>query len=125
MLNSFFVFALAVVINLAHFFIPAKVYNPNFDPILSALSLIVFLSIIHLTSSLRKDFLFIILISLSLISQISSYYLNGGRIPDYIDLYLVNSNLPDFMISFTILTWWYYRVYKQPEMIPAKIEQDA
>jgi hypothetical protein len=62
-----------------------------------------------------------IIIIFSFIAQVTSYYLNGG-VPDYINLYFFDSNIPDFIITTTILTWWYQRVYKHSKLIPAELE---
>ncbi len=125
MLSRLLLISLAVILNTLHFFIPAQVINYSFDPLLALLSFVTFLTIVFFTSSFRRDVVYIALILVSFIAQVASYYQNGGGAPDYINLIVLDSNIPDFLITITILTWWYYRVYKQPKIIPAKIEQDA
>jgi len=125
MLSRVLILSLAVILNTFHFFIPAQVINYSFDPILGLMSFLVFLVIVYFTSSLKKDLIFILLLSISLVSQITSYFFNSGGVPDYINLFIVNSNIPDFFITFTILTWWYYRVYKQTQVSPAEVNSDA
>jgi len=125
MLNRFVIIFLAVLLNTLHFLIPAKVINYSFNPILGVMSLGLFFIIVFITSSFRKDLLFLSLLSISLITQITSYYSNGGGVSDYINLYFLNSNIPDFMISLTLLTWWYQRVYKQHQISPADLEPDV
>ena len=125
MLSRLILLSLALVSNIIHLFIPARVINTNFDPILSFLSLGFFLGIIHFISSLKRDWVYILLILISYFSQVASYYKSGGGVPDYINLFIFDSNIPDFFITLTILTWWYSRVYKGSKFIPAKIEQDG
>lgn len=124
MLNRFVLISLSIILNIFHLYIPASVINYNYDPILSLLSLLVFAGIIFFTSSFRSDWPFLAIISISLVFQNISFYSNGG-VPDYINLVVIKSNIPDFFITFTILTWWYYRVYKLSKLLPAKIEQDG
>lgn len=125
MLNRLLILSLAVILNIFHFFIPAQIINYNFDPVLGIMSFVVFLVIVYFTSSFKRDLIFISLLSISLFSQITSFYINEKGVPDYINLILINSNIPDFIITFTILTWWYYRVYKQPQVSPAEVNSDA
>ncbi len=125
MLSRFLIFLVAVILNVVHLFIPARIINYNFDPLLALLAFITFLTIVYFTSSFKRDFIFIFLIFTSFISQVIGYYQNGGGAPDYLNLLFLDSNIPDFIISLTILTWWYYRVYKQPNFIPAKIERNG
>lgn len=123
--KSLVVVFLAVILNTAHFFIPATIFNYSYDPVLGLLSFIIFISIIYFTSSIKKDILYLFLMLSSFLAQVLSYFINGRGVPDYINLSFFNSNIPDFLISFTLLTWWYFRVYKQPNSKPAEIEQDA
>ena len=125
MLSRPLLISVAVVLNIFHLFIPARIINYNFDPLLALLSFVTFLTIVFFTSSFKKDLVFIVLILVSFLSQLISYYQNGGGAPDYINLVVLDSNIPDFLITATILTWWYYRVYKQPKIIPANTELDA
>lgn len=125
MLGKLLLISSAVVFNALHFFIPARVINYNFDPLLALLSFVTFLTIVFFTSSFKKDIVYIVLILVSFVAQVASYYQNGGGASDYINLLVLDSNIPDFLITTTILTWWYQRVYKQPKIIPANIERDA
>lgn len=125
MLSKLVLLLLAVSLNILHIFIPARVINYNFDPVLGLLSFLVFLAIVYFTSSLKSDYFFFVLLGISFVSQVYSYFLNGGGVPDYIDLYLFNSNIPDFVITLTILTWWYKRVYKHHKLTPAEIGTDV
>jgi hypothetical protein len=125
MLSRPLLISVAVVLNIFHLFIPARIINYNFDPLLALLSFVTFLTIVFFTSSFKKDLVFIVLILVSFLSQLVSYYQNGGGASDYINLVVLDSNIPDFLITVTILTWWYYRVYKQPKIIPANTELDA
>lgn len=124
MLSRLVFIFLAVILNSIHFFIPARIINYSYDPILGSLAFLVFLLIVWLTSGLKKDLVFLSILFISLVSQISSFFVNGG-VPDYINFYFFNSNIPDLFISLTLLTWWYYRVYKQPKITPADLERDA
>ena len=124
MLNSFLLAAFALSLNVVHIFVTANVFNKEFNPVLGVLSFGIFTALVFFTSSLKKDSHFIFLIGASLVSQIGSFYLNGGKVPDYINLGLFNANIPDFIISITILTWWYQRVYKQPKVKPAELRQN-
>ena len=124
MLSRLVFIFLAVILNSIHFFIPARIINYSYDPILGSLAFLVFLLIVWLTSGLKKDLVFLSSLFISLVSQISSFFVNGG-VPDYINFYFFNSNIPDLFISLTLLTWWYYRVYKQPKITPADLERDA
>lgn len=104
--------ALVVGLNLIHLFNPfSSVLNKEYNPILSFLSLIGFVLLVHVASGLKKDSFFIFLVSFSIISQILSFYQNSG-VPDYLNFGVFHSNIPDLIILSTILTWWYKRVYK-------------
>jgi hypothetical protein len=124
MLSRVFFLSLAVILNTIHFFIPAQVINYSFDPILGGLSFLLFLIIVGFTSNFKKDILFLALILISFLSQLTSFFVNGG-VPDYINLYFFNSNIPDLFITLTLLTWWYYRVYKLSKINPAEVNSDV
>lgn len=125
MLSKLVFLIFTVTLNIYHLYIPARVLNFAFEPFISILAFLTFLIIVFFISSLKTDWIFISTLGISLASQIYSFYSNGGGVPDYINLYFFDSNIPDFFISLTILTWWYYRVYKQSNLIPAKLEQDV
>lgn len=116
--------ALVVGLNILHLFNPfTSVYNREYSPILSLLSLIGFVVLVHVASGLKKDSLFIFLVGFSIISQVVSFYQNSG-VPDYLNFGVFHSNIPDLIILSTILTWWYKRVYKyQNSQIPAEISE--
>jgi len=124
MLSKILILFSTVILNTLHFFIPPQVFNYQFDPLSGVLALGIFSVLLFFTSGIKKDYLFISVIVISFVTQLISYYQNGG-VPDYINLYFFQSNIPDFFISITILTWWYLRVYKHPKINPATIKQDA
>lgn len=124
MLNRVLLIAIAVILNTLHYFIPAQIINYSFDPLLGVLSLLVFFLIIWFTSSIKKDSLYLSLVVISFLSQLGSFFINGG-VPDYINFYFFKSNIPDILITLTILTWWYYRVYKDAKINPAELEQNV
>jgi len=125
MLNKLILIFLVSTINLLHLYIPGKVFNNNFDPYLSLLAFGIFFGLVAFISSLKKDWTYVSILGISLTIQVYSFFKNGGGVPDYINLGFFDTNIPDFFITLTILTWWYYRVYKQPRFIPAEIEQDV
>jgi len=125
MLSRVILFFLAVLLNSLHFIIPAKVINYSFDPFIGLLSLLGFMFIVYFTSSFKKDLIFVMIIVASFATQVVSFYLNNQGVPDYINLLIINSNIPDFLITATLLTWWYYRVYKQSKLDPADELQDV
>ncbi len=104
--------ALVVGLNILHLFNPFNsLLNKEYNPILSFLSLVGFILLVHIASGFKKDRFFIFLVSFSIICQIASFYLNSG-VPDYLNFGIFHSNIPDLIILSTILTWWYKRVYK-------------
>lgn len=104
--------ALVVGLNILHLFYPFDfVLNKSYNPILSLVSMIGFILLVHFSSELKKDYFYIFLVGFSLFSQVVSFYKNSG-VPDYINFGVFYSNLPDLVILSTILTWWYLRVYK-------------
>lgn len=116
--------ALVVGLNILHILNPfTSVFNREYNPILSFISLIGFVLLVHVASGLKKDSFFIFLVSFSIFSQITSFYQNSG-VPDYLNFGVFHSNIPDLIILSTILTWWYKRVYKyQNSQIPAEISE--
>jgi len=79
--------------------------NELFNPFLGAVFLCSILILSYLTRSLKEDSYFIIILTISFISQVSGFYLNGGKVIDYINLLVFYSNLPDLVIFFTLLTY--------------------
>ena len=118
--------ALVVGLNILHIFNPfTSVFNREYNPILSLISLIGFVLLVHVASGLKKDSFFIFLVSFSIFSQITSFYQNSG-VPDYLNFGVFHSNIPDLIILSTILTWWYKRVYKyQNSQIPAEFSENT
>lgn len=113
----------AIGLNITHLILPFSGFslNKNYSPLFSLLGVIVLSAIFYSYSSFKKDWKFLLVIYLSFISQNISYQVNNG-VPDYINLYAFQSNFPDFLLFFSVLTWWYYRVYKNQNINPAKVK---
>lgn len=113
----------AIVLNLIHLILPFSGFslNKNYSPLLSLFGIVILSGIFYIYSSLKNDWKFLLVIYLSFIAQNISYQLNSG-VPDYINLLIFQTNFPDFILFFSVLTWWYYRVYKSQITVPAKIK---
>jgi hypothetical protein len=117
--------ALVVGLNILHLFNPFdSLLNKDYNPILSLISLLGFILLVHIASGLKKDRFFVFLVSFSIICQILSFYQNSG-VPDYLNFGIFHSNIPDLIILSTILTWWYKRVYKYQNLkAPANLPNE-
>jgi hypothetical protein len=80
MLSRPLLISVAVVLNIFHLFIPARIINYNFDPLLALLSFVTFLTIVFFTSSFKKDLVFIVLILVSFLSQLVNMFSYTGAI---------------------------------------------
>lgn len=119
-LNKTFL-TVVILLNCIHLFLPFGYnLNSNFNPALSILALSICLYCFKMFSNLKRDRFFVMALVFSVITQNISNKVNGG-VPDYINFYLFTSNIPDMLIFGTILTWWYYRVYKHQNINPAKV----
>jgi hypothetical protein len=117
--NKLFLFV-AILLNGIHIILPFEYQlNKSFNPSISFLALGISLLIVQKFSDFKKDRMFLILLILASLTQNISFHLNGG-VPDYLNFGLFKSNFPDILLFSTILTWWYYRVYKLPKLNPAK-----
>jgi hypothetical protein len=115
-----FVIPAVITLNLIHLLLPfGYKVNSSFNPAISILALGICLFFISKHSNLKKDSLFVFSLIASVITQNISNQVNRG-VPDYINFWVFNSNIPDILIFTTLLTWWYYRVYKFPKLNPAK-----
>lgn len=115
---------LSVVLNSIHLILPFSGFtlNINYSPLLSFVGIILLSLIFHIYSNFRNDWKYLFVIYFSFIAQNISYQVNSG-VPDYINLYLLKSNIPDFLICSSILTWWYFRVYKSQINVATKVVQ--
>jgi hypothetical protein len=108
------------LLNGIHLLLPFEYQlNKSFNPSISFLALGISLFIIQKVSDFKKDRKFLVCLILASVTQNVSYHLNSG-VPDYINFGIFKSNIPDMLLFTTILTWWYYRVYKLPKLNPAK-----
>lgn len=101
--------SIVILINSIHLFINTGVLNEKFNPFLG---LFLILSLIWLSIKtgdfVRESFL-ILLISISFLFQVTGYLLNNLRVRDYINFVVFQTNIPDMVIFFTLLT---YLVFK-------------
>lgn len=112
---------LIIFLNLIHLILPVgDKLNDKYSPAFSVIALFICLFCFKFFSDLKKDYRFIFSLVVSVITQNISNKVNGG-VPDYINFLIFTSNIPDIIMFLTILTWWYYRVYKHPKINPAKI----
>jgi len=108
------------LLNGIHLLLPFEYQlNKTFNPSISFLALGISLYFIRINSDFKKDRLFFYSLILATITQNVSFQLNGG-VPDYLNFGIFHSNIPDIILFISILTWWYYRVYKLPKLNPAK-----
>lgn len=115
-----YILPLVLILNCIHILLPFEyTINSGFNSTFSIISLALCLILIKKISNLVKDRLVVFTLVVSVITQNISNQVNRG-VPDYFNLYLFKSNIPDVLIFLSLLTWWYYRVYKSPKLLSAK-----
>jgi len=90
-------------------FINVGVFNENFNPIYGFLLLLFMTSFYIKGKGGEIEKMFISLISLTFGFQIIGYFLNGGKVRDYLDLLVFKTNIPDLIIFFTLLTYLIFK----------------
>lgn len=115
---------LSIALNIIHLILPFSGFslNDSFSPQASFFGILTVTVIFYLYSSIKKDWLFLLILYSSYICQNISFQLNNG-VPDYINLYVFKSNIPDFLMFTSVLTWWYFRVYKSKITLPAEVRK--
>jgi len=109
-----------LLFNGIHILLPFEyTLNSSFNSSISIISLGLCLYIIKKLSSFSKDRIVVLTLIVSVLTQNISNQVNKG-VPDYLNFYLFKSNIPDILIFISILTWWYYRVYKSPKFVSAR-----
>jgi len=115
-----FILPAVLILNGIHILLPFEYsLNSSFNTSVSLISLGLCLFLIKKISSLVKDKAVVVTLITSVITQNISNQVNRG-VPDYLNFYFFKSNIPDILIFMSLLTWWYYRVYKSPKLLSAK-----
>ena len=101
--------SILIILNIPHLFINTGVVNEKFNPLFGLFLILCLYWLAKKTGKMNSEMLFILIISLTFGFQVLGYLINNFRVRDYIDLVVFQTNIPDMIIFFTLLTYLFFK----------------